>query len=235
MDGFTPFPRAIPARSRTIAAALLLAALPAAASAAIITSKSFFAALPTTTINFDLTGAGAPVNLIDGQSLTMPTAEYQAQGVLFQSPILWVNDGTTAFDVAQLTGGSPDISIPSASISSFTILFTTPVRSVALFVANNHIIDPAGPSFIARDAQNNILQSMAFGSQSSASPFVAARFQFVDFGFMGFTSDTPIASLTINKQAAIFDDLTFSALVPAPASILPFTLAAAFASRRRRR
>jgi len=235
MNGFTPNSRAMAARSRSLAAALLFAALPISADAAIITSKSFFDELPSTTITFDVTGDGAPVNLIDGQSLTMPTAEYQAQGVLFQSPILWVNDGTTAFDVVQLIGGSLDISIPSASIDSFTILFTIPVRSVGFFVANNHIVDPAGPSFIARDAQNNILQSLVFGSQDIASPFVAGRFQFVDYGFMGLTSETPIASLTINKQAAIFDDFIFSAQVPSPSSLLPLGFAAVFAARRRRR
>lgn len=235
MNGFTPSFRAMAARSRSLTAALLLALLPAAADAAIITSKSFFDEISSTTITFDVTGAGAPISLIEGQSLTMPTAEYQAQGVLFQSPIHWINDGTPAFDVAQLMGGSPDISIPSTAIDSFTILFTIPVRSVGLFVANNHIVDPAGPSFIARDAQNNILQSLAFGSQDIASPFVAGRFQFVDYGFMGLTSEAPIASLTINKQAAIFDDLIFSAQVPSPSSLLPLGFAAVFAARRRRR
>ncbi len=205
-----------------------------AAHAGVITSKSFFDALPTTTIDFETDGLGNAISLIDGQTMTMPTSAYQNLGVVFQSAVSWVNDGTIDFDIAQFLGGSPNNAIPSSSINGMTIMFTVPVRSVGMFIANNHIIDSDGPTFTARDEFGNILETVAFGSQASESSFVEGRVGIADYGFMGLTSTTLIASLTISKEAAILDDLMFSSEIPSPGAAIPFALLAAYAARRRR-
>lgn len=222
-------------RRALLIAAAAIALASADAGAGIINNKSFFNSLPTTTINFETTGAGAAVPLVDGQTLTMPTSAYQNLGVLFQSPIAWVNDGGIDFDIAQFIGGSPDNSIPSSAVASLVIQFTTPVRSVGFFVANTYSVDGVGPTFVARDAQGNILQSVSFGTQTGASQFVAGRVGTADYGFMGLTSVTPIATLSISKQAAILDDLMFSSQIPAPASALALGALAFWAGPRRRR
>ncbi len=205
------------------------------AGAGVITSKSFFAPLPTTAINFETNGAGTSVPLIDGQTMTMPTSAYSNLGVVFQSPIAWVNDGGIDFDIAQFLGGSPDNSIPSSSVASLVIQFTAPVRSVGFFIANTYSLDGVGPTFVARDSQGNVLESVSFGTQTGASPFVAGRIGTADYGFMGLTSATPIATLSISKQAAILDDLMFSSQIPAPAGALTLGALALWAGPRRRR
>lgn len=217
------------------AGAAIIAAASSSAQAGMITSKSFFNSIPTTTINFETNGAGVPVPLIDGQTLTMPTSAYQNLGVLFQSPIAWVNDGGIDFDIAQFIGGSPDNSIPSSSVGSLVIQFAAPVRSVGFFIANTYSLDGTGPTFVARDSQGAILESVSFGTQSGSSPFVAGRTGSADYGFMGLTSTTPIFTLSVSKQAAILDDLMFSSQIPAPASALVFGGLAIWAGARRRR
>lgn len=235
-----PSPLRVPVGRRGLSATLALAAaatvpLAPAALAGVIDDKAFFDELPTTTITFEVNGAGNPVSLIEGQTMTMPASAYAAQGVMFQSPIAWVNDGGVDFINAQFLGGSPEIAIPSAAVSTFTIEFTVPVRSVGMFVANTHAMDASGPTFVARDAQGDVIEMVSFGTQTSGSQFVDGRAGSADYGFMGIFSATPIATLTVTKQSAIFDDLMFSSEIPAPAGALLLGGAGCWLIGRRRR
>jgi hypothetical protein len=213
------------------AGAMMVAA--AEAGAAPITDKSYFFKGPSTLIDFETDGNGAPISLIDGQSLSMPTTAYQSKGVVFSSGVKWVNDGTPAFDAAQNISGTPTISIPSSGITSLTVTFSTAVHAVGIWIANNFQLDSAGPTMTARDASNNVIESVSFGNQSGGSPFVDGRIMFCDYGFMGIASKAAIKSITITKNAAILDDLIFDQ-VPAPAGAGVLGVGLAVWSRRRR-
>ncbi|HBS29225.1 MAG TPA: hypothetical protein DEB06_07185 [Phycisphaerales bacterium] len=199
-----------------------------------ITDRAHFDSIAHTLIDFETRGNATPINLIDGQTMALPVNEYAAQGVTISAGVNWVNDGTPAFNAAQNLAGMGLISIPSTSTNTFTIFFTGEVRSVAVWVANNFMVDPAGPTLTFRDAANNILRTESFGNQTGGSPFVDARVSVADYGYAGAFSQTPIASLTITKATAIVDNLIFSSAVPAPGA-LPILLSAALFSARRRR
>jgi MYXO-CTERM domain-containing protein len=230
------------ARSRVIQSRLLgvLAAgsmlgLAPQARATAITDASFFNGLPTTLITFETDGAGNPVTLIQGQRQVMPAGAYLPQGVTFtgiDAPVNWANDGNAAFDAAQSIGASPVNSIPSSLCNQFVVTFNVPVTAFGFFVANNRTADPNGPSFVARDSAGNILDQAQWGAKfidgTITTPNTTA-----DYGFMGLTTGTPIASVTITKQAAIFDDLRFSP-VPAPGALALAGIGGLLATRRRR-
>jgi hypothetical protein len=218
-----------------------LALCAGAAHGAIISDASFFDSKPTTLITFETNGAGSPVTLLQGQSLAMPANEYAALGVTLTgigSSVYWVNDGNAAFDAAQTVGASPTVSIPSSLNNSFTLTFSTEVRAFGFFVANNRLIDSTGPVFVARDAGGNVIETVTFGNATNGSPFVDGTFTIpnttADYGFMGLVSSVPIASVTVTKQAAILDDLRFSA-VPAPGMGAATILGAGLLGLRRRR
>jgi len=204
-------------------------------SSGIITDKSFFNGLPNTLIDFETRGNGTPLVLIDGQTMSLPTSEYSAQGALFSSGVNWVNDGTPAFNAAQNLAGLGPNAVPSTAINTFTITFTGTVRSFAVWIANNFMVDANGPSITARDGSNQIIRTESFGNQTGGSPFVDGRVSVADYGYIGIWSQTPIASVTITKNTAIVDNLCFSSEVPAPGVVaLPAIGAALFATRRRR-
>lgn len=215
-----------------IASAGSLAATPSA-RADVINDPGFFSGIPTTLINFETDGAGNPITLIQGQRQAMPSDAYAPQGVLFTGANMsWVNDGNAAFDAAQSIGGSPTVSIPSSLCNQFTMTFTVPVRAFGFFVVNNRTADPIGPSFVARDAQGNILDTANWDAKfidgTITTPNTTA-----DYGFMGITTPDPIASVTVTKQAAIMDDLRFSP-VPTPGAFALGAVAGIAVLRRRR-
>lgn len=213
----------------------LLLAPAGLAQAGIITSPTYFAEIPHTTINFETDGGGNPISLIQGQSLVMPVNAYAAQGVTFNAPIRWVNDGNAAFDGAQAALGSGNIGIPSSYATTVDFNFGGTVRAFGFFLVNNSRIDPVGPTVTAYDGDGNIIQSLAWGA-----PFIqgtlASGSTTADYGYIGLTSSTPIARVVVVKQAAMLDDLSFgNPTVPAPASLGAMGLAGVFAMRRRRR
>lgn len=207
--------------------ALALSAGPAAADT--IDDRGFFDPIPHTTIDFESRGDGSPLSLIDGQSLLMPANEYASLGVTFGPEVRWVNDGNPAFDAAQFIGGSPQVAIPSADVDLFDIFFSTPVRAVGMFVANNRVEDPSGPVFTAYDAGGAVLGTASFGAA-----FIDGSIGVADYGFMGILAGQDIARIRVTKEAAILDDLTFSP-VPSPGAASLLGCGALVAARRRRR
>lgn len=205
------------------------------AQAGIITSPSEFSSVPHTLIDFETNGSGGTISLIQGQSLVMPVGAYAAQGVVFNSAIRWVNDGSAAFDAAQAALGSGIIGIPSSFVSTVDFNFTGTVRAFGIFIANNSVIDALGPTITAYDASGGVIQTLHWGSQFIQGTIVSGNTN-ADYGYLGLSSSTPIARVVIVKQAALLDDLRFgSTMVPAPASLGALGMAGLFASRRRRR
>lgn len=203
------------------------------AGAALITDASYFDGIPTTVINFETDGAGNPITLIQGQRQAMPSDAYAPQGVAFVGTNMsWVNDGNSAFDAAQSIGGSPTVSIPSSVCNLFTMTFSVPVRAFGFFVVNNRTADPIGPTFVARDAQGNVLDTASWDAKFIDGTITTPN-TVADYGFMGITASDLIASVTVTKQAAIMDDLRFSP-VPTPGAVALSGVAGLVGLRRRR-
>lgn len=205
-----------------------------------ITDKSFFNPFSRTTITFENHGDGSPVQSVlspgnaplNGEVITMPTSEYSAQGLLFQTQINWVNDGNGFFDGAQMLGGSPTLSIPSANIDQFTLEFTVPVKGFGFFIAHNPLAQGSEPpTFVARDASNNVIGSVTWNASFVDGTLGGGQ---AEYGFMGLQSDTLIKTVTITKRAAILDDLIFSP-IPSPGALGMFTLFGLAAAGRRSR
>ncbi|MCA9282658.1 MAG: hypothetical protein H6812_07925 [Phycisphaeraceae bacterium] len=219
------------AAQRTALRAFPLLAVASAASttlAAPITDRAFFDFLNPTVIDFETDGAGAPVSLIQGQIATLPANEYAAQGVRFNQNIAWVNDGNAQFDAAQFLAATPVVSIPSSQFNAFSIHFDVPVEAFGMFVANNRVADPTGPSFTAYDSDGMVIETATWGAS-----FIDGGFSLVDYGFMGISSPgVSIARVDITKQAAILDDLTFS-VIPAPGVLSALAGAGLLGVRRR--
>lgn len=219
-----------------IAAAAVAPITPAHAQVGPITGASFFDGLRDTTIvGFENDGAGSPLTLIEGETLALPAGEYAPFGFNFDQDIAWVNDGNPSFNSAQLLSAVEPHSIPSSQVSTFSILFSTEVRSVAFWIANNFEVDSDGPVLSAYDGMDQLITSVTFGSQTSGSIFIDDRIGIADFGVMGIFSETPIARLEISKDAAILDDLTFSSAIPSPGAALLGTIALGVGVARRRR
>ena len=207
----------------------------ASAHGAYITDPSFFNDYPSTLINFETDGMGKTISLIQGQSRAMPVGEYASLGVTFTgsgSPVYWVNDGNNAFDVAQMIGGSSTVSIPSSLTNTFTLAFSTTVRAFGFFVANNRGLDPNGPTFVVRDTAGNVIETATF-SPTFVDGTITTPNTTADYGFMGVLANVPIGSVTITKQAAILDDLRFSA-IPSPGTAVVAGVGALLVTRRRR-
>lgn len=213
--------------------AALVAGFAATAQASVIVSgdRAAFEAIPHTLIDFESTGAGVPLGLIPGQSQAMSATEYLALGITFSPQVNWVNDGSSAFQGALLVGGSQETAIPSAGVNDFTVLFSIPVRAFGFFVVNNRAATIT-PSFVVRDAAGGVMATQAFtgnlidGSISNANTTA-------DYGWVGFISDTPMASVSFSKEAAIFDDFIIST-VPTPGALALLGFGGVAMLRRRR-
>ena len=233
-------------RLATLAGAgVAIAAISANALAAQITDRTYFGP-GSTLITFETHGDGTPVvnasnnPLIQGQTLTMPAAEYSAQGVIFDRDINWVNDGGTLFDGAVTLsalagqGGSPILSIPSSAINTFTVQFTTPVDAFGFFAAQNDTASGA-IHFQAYDATNTLVDDQTFGGAYVDDTLSNANTT-VSYGFMGIartSGQNPITHVVVTKNAAILDDLVFTP-IPAPTTIGVLGAAGVIGLRRRR-
>jgi len=211
-------------------AALALAA--GAAQATVIDSASFFSSISHTLIDFESDENGAPLSLLEGQSVVMPLSAYAPQGVSFLSAVRWVNDASPAFDAAQLIGGSADHAIPSSFVNTFSFAFTGSVRAFGFWVINNQEADAAGPIFRAYDAQNQLIEQVQFNG-STVDDTITDGVTVAGYGFMGIFADRDIARVEVVKVAATFDDLRFSA-VPSPGAAALLGLAGIVGTRRRR-
>lgn len=197
-----------------------------------IYDAGFFDSIPTTVIDFETDGSGGAVGLANAGLAGMPAGEYAGLGVTFSPAVNWVNDGGASFDAAQTLAGSPEIAISyddGDGPETFSILFSVPVRSVGLVVIDNNsdlFGDP--PVFTAYDNGDNPLGMVTFSGVAVDGTVGSA-----DYGFLGLCADVDIARLEITKDAAIFDDLTFSSM-PSPGALGLFGLAGLGVARRRR-
>jgi MYXO-CTERM domain-containing protein len=236
------------ARVRLILAAAGAAATCTVANADPVTDRAFFGP-EATVIDFERRWDGTQVvsadldPLLEGETMPLPANEYASLGVTFGTDLWWVNDGTAAFDAAQILsglagqGGSQSLSIPSTWLDSFDLHFTTPVDAFGFFVADNWS-EPkrAAVVFEAYDASDNLIDVAIFGG-AFVDDTVSVLNTTAAYGFMGISRNdeqNPIARVSITKGAAILDDLVFTQ-VPTPGAVGMLGLAGALSSIRRRR
>jgi len=208
-------------------------AIAGSAQAGIITSPAIFGSVPHTHISFETRGDSSTITLLQGQSMVMPVGEYAAQGLTFDSPVRWVNDGNALFDAAQLAMGTQHISIPSSHVSTVSFTFTQPVRLFGMFIANNRSADAAGPQITAYDINNAVIDGFNFNTSLSSGTFSGPQ-GIADYGFVGLSTEVDVHRVVIVKNSAIIDDIRFGGEIPAPGGAALLGLAGLLAGRRRR-
>ena len=187
-----------------LASTVVLAFMTTPLAAEVIDDASYFEGFSMTIATFERDGGGNLVVLEEGESRHMPPDEYAALGFTFAPAIRWVNDADPEFDAAQAIGGSPPIAIPGAGADDFVIEFSEHVRAFGLWVVKNRLVDPP-PRFTAYDRNGDVVDSVVF-----TGDLVDGVLGIAEYGFMGIAGDVPIARVRIQKEAAIFDDLTFT-------------------------
>ena len=185
-----------------------IAGLTLSANADFIFDASYFDSIPHTLIAFETDGEGNPVNLNQAQSLLMPGDEYAAQGVTFDPPIKWVNNGSLAYDEAQAIGGSLPIGINSPNSADFEIVFFPPVTAFGFWVVQQKNIPLAPVTYTAHDASGNVIDSAVF--TKSAGFIDGCIDNCVAYGFMGIFSNMAIARVLVTGEGAVQDNLMFS-------------------------
>ena len=186
-------------------------------SATVILDSDFFSGTTHMFITFETDGMGNKLNLVQGQSQSMPADEYAHYGFTFEPGISWVNDAGSAFDEAQAIGGSPEIGIPAGHEHDFTINLSFPVRAFGFWVINNP--DPVSEPYTYLTLQaygdNGLIEEVTFEGDA-IDDVIENR---AEYGFLGIASDQFITSIHVTQGAAMLDNFTFSP-IPEPATII---------------
>jgi len=135
-------------------------------------------------------------------SLTLPSTEYAAQGVSFLPNTRLVRDNDSCFRFVQnFAGGSTPYGVPASQIQS--MVFSPPVSAFGfVFVA----IAFQNATFTARDANGAVIETAVF-----TGPFIdGTGCGFLEYGFVGISSTTPIARVDIAAFSGILDNLRFT-------------------------
>ena len=188
------------------------------ASALVITDSDFFSDKTHIVITFETDGMGNKLNLVEGQSKSMPADEYAHYGFTFEPNISWVNDTAWAFDEAQAIGGSPKIGIVSIDEDDFTINMSFPTRAFGFWVINYHI-----PEFVVTlEAHGNdgLIEEVSFeGDAIDGIVIDQALDGNIEYGFLGIASDQFITSIHVTKGATMLDNFMYSP-IPEPATVI---------------
>lgn len=168
--------------------------------AAPITDPSFFNSLPHTQITFEQDGSGNTLPVMS--NLTMPSTEYASQGVSFLPNTRVVRDSDACFRIVQdIAGGSTPYGVPASQTQS--MIFNPPVSAFGVaFVA----IAFQNATFTARDVNGAIIETAVF-----APPFIdGTGCGYLEYGFIGISSATPIFRVDIAAFSGVMDNLRFT-------------------------
>jgi hypothetical protein len=192
------------------------------ASAMVILDPNFFSGTTYMVITFETDGMGNKLNIAEGQTKSMPSDEYAHYGFTFEPDISWVNDAGSAFDEAQVIGGSPKIGIPAGNEDDFTINLSFPVRAFGFWVINNP--DPLASEpypYLTLEAYgaDGLIEEVTFEGDAIDGVIGSS----VEYGFLGIASDQFITSVHVTKGATMLDNFTYSP-IPEPATVVLFGL-----------
>ena len=195
--------------------------------AGVILEADFFSGIPHTLVEFETDGSGNPVELDQGDWRNMPADEYASLGFTFQTNMIWGNDASPDFDVAQTIGGSPDIMImPMPLGEDILITFSVPVRSFGFWMINN--ISRPTPILEAYGyGPTGLIERVRFEGVAIDGTVGAAV-----YGFLGITADKNIHSIYITNTAPELDNFMFSS-IPEPATLLLLALGAVMVRRKK--
>ena len=192
------------------------------ASALVILDPNFFSGTTHMVITFETDGMGNKLNLVEGQSKSMPADEYAHYGFTFEPSISWVNDAGPAFDEAQVIGGSPTIGIPDADEDDFTINFSFPVRAFGFWVINNPDQSderryPEPYPYLTLEAYgvDGLIEAVTFEGDAIDGVIDGSA----EYGFLGIASEKFITSIHVTKGATMLDNFMYSP-IPEPATVI---------------
>jgi len=212
-------------------------------SAMIITDSNFFDGTTHMVITFETDGMGNKINLGWGQAQSMPSDEYAHYGFTFEPGISWINDGGSAFDQAQVIGGSLEIGIPSGDEDDFTINMSFPTRAFGFWVINNPEPRDKSYTYLTLEAYgaDGLIEAVTFEGdaidgiiesypENGIGIDMESR---AEYGFLGIASDQFITSIHVTKGATMLDNFMFSP-IPEPATIILLGLGFLALLRKRR-
>ena len=211
----------------TFLAAAVLALSSRPASAMVILDPNFFSGTTHMVITFETGGMGNKLKLEEGQSQLMPFDEYAHYGFTFEPDISWVNDAGSAFDEAQVIGGSPEIGIPAGDEDDFIINFSFPVRAFGFWVINNPVAEDEPYPYLTLQAYgaDGLIEEVTFegdaidGTIRSIDDYNEYGFLNAEYGFLGIASYEFIKSIHVTKGATMLDNFTYSP-IPEPATVI---------------
>ncbi len=172
------------------------------AQAAPITDSSFFTSISHTQITFEQDGSGNTLPVTSGQ--TLPSTEYAGLGVSFLPNTRLTQDSDSCFRIVQnIAGGSTPYGLVASQTQS--MVFNPPVSAFGcVFVA----IAFQNATFTARDINGNFIETAEF-----TGAFIdGTGCGFLEYGFIGITSATPIARVDVAAFSGIIDNLRFALL-----------------------
>ncbi len=146
----------------------------------------------------------------------MPSDEYAHYGFTFEPGISWMNDGSPAFDEAQVIGGSPEIGI-STGVDDFIINMSFPTRAFGFWVINNPdaLFEPYSYLTLQAYGDDGLIEEVAFEGDV-IDGVIAGN---VEYGFLGIASEKFITSIHVTKGATMLDNFMYSP-IPEPATVL---------------
>jgi hypothetical protein len=171
--------------------------------AAPITDPGFFSAISHTQLSFEQDGAGVTFSPIISNQ-TLPSTEYASSGVSFLPNTRLARDSDSCFRLVQdFAGGSTPYGLVASQTQS--MVFNPPVSAFGcVFVA----IAFQNATFTAKDINGAVIETAEF-----TGPFVdGTGCGFLEYGFIGITSSTPIASVDVAAFSGFIDNLRFALL-----------------------
>jgi hypothetical protein len=187
------------------------------ASAMVIHDPNFFSGTTHMVITFETDGMGNKLKIAEGQTQSMPYDEYTHYGFTFEPDISWVNDAGSAFDEAQVIGGSPEIGIPGGDEDDFIINMSFPTRAFGFWVINNPDVENEPYPYLTLEAYgtDGLIEQVTFEGDAIDGVIDGG----VEYGFLGIASEKFITSIHVTKGATMLDNFTYSP-IPEPATVI---------------
>jgi len=216
----------------TLVAGSTLTCAPAIAGGRVLDDASFFDRVPHTLIDFETRQDGTPLEIPEGEVLSMANDAYNTLGVLIFGAPAWINFTSDDLEAIQEQHASPKNSLALFAVSpgdAVGMNLRPDTRSWGIFITLDVSVERPRPTFhFGRSGE--VFQTVVFEGD-----LVQGRLGDIEYGFLGWTDDTPFSAVLFeNYTRPAFDDLRFSA-IPAPGAGAAFALLGLGALTRRRR
>jgi hypothetical protein len=195
-----------------------------------LVDRSAFSGVEHTLIDFEARGDGSPLELFPNSAFFIPNSEYASSGIEFADAAFAIVHLSEVTDIWQafIAQSSPENTLDAANAHTYSFLFDQTIHSIGYEMIFWDLGFSQPPRLQAFDSLDNLLGEIVFDEMFIDG--TTGFFNEVGYGFMGLSSSTPIAKVTLNNMFfTVIDDLYFSAaIIPAPGVLtlaLPFSLA----------